>query len=327
MRNMITAVLAAGSFAASLSLAPAALAQTYPAKPVRVIVPVPAGSGIDVVGRIMTEKMSQNLGASFVVENIAGANSNIGAAAAARAAPDGYTLLVSTDALPSSALIYSNLSFDPMRDVQMFATIARAVFILSVHPSVPAQSVEEFVQLARSKPGAIAYGTSGVGSPHHLAMEMFAQANGLELLHVPFKGSSDTVAALLAGTLQSAMGLPSSFAPHVRSGKFRALAVTSPKRSAGFPDIPALPERKVAPIEYESWWGMFAPRGTPAPLLDRLHAEVNKVLQDKTYSDARLTKLGLEPYETASASEAAAIVKTYYDRLAPVIRKAGIKAE
>ena len=323
MRTVFGAVLAA----TCLSIVGTSFAQTYPAKPIRVIIPVPPGSGIDVIGRIMTEKMSQNIGSAFVVDNISGANSNIGAAAAARSAPDGYTLLVSTDALPSSALTYANLSFDPMKDVQMFATIARAVFILSVNPTLPAQTVEEFVALAKSRPGSIAYGTSGIGSPHHLAMEMFAQANGVELLHVPYKGSSDTVAALLAGTIQSAMGLPSSFSPHVRSGKFRALAVTSAKRSAGFPDIPTLAERKVVPVEYESWWGMFAPRGTPAPILGRLHGEVNKVLQDKAYSDARLTKLGLEPFESASVAEAAAIVPSYYERLAPVIKKAGIKAE
>src|SRR3954469_334847 len=300
MRALLTAC-----FAAACLFAAGAGAQPYPAKPIRVIIPIPPGSGLDIVGRMATERMSANMGVPFVAENIAGANSNIGAAAAARSAPDGYTLLVSTDALPSSALTYTNLTFDPMRDIQMFATIARAVFILSVNPSVPVQSAEEFVQLAKSKPGAIAYGTSGVGSPHHLVMEMFAQANGLEMLHVPYKGSSDTVAALLSGTLQAAMGLPSSFAPHIRSGKIRGLAVTSAKRSAGFPDLPSLSERKVNAVEYESWWGLFAPRGTPAPILGRLHSEMKKVHEDKAYVDARLTKLGLEPYESASPAEAA----------------------
>jgi tripartite-type tricarboxylate transporter receptor subunit TctC len=263
----------------------------------------------------------------FVAENIPGANSNIGAAAAARAAPDGYTLLVSTDALPSSALTYANLPFDALRDIQMFGTIARAVFILSVNPNLPAQTAEEFVKLARAKPGSLAYGTSGIGSPHHLVMEMFAQANGLELLHVPYKGSGETVAALLGGVIQSAMGLPSSFTPHVRSGKFRALAVTSAKRSASFPDIPSISERQVKPVEYESWWGLFAPRNTPRPVLERLHAELGKVLQDKAYAEPRLAKIGLEAFESPSVDAAAAVVQTYYERLAPVIKKAGIKAE
>ena len=212
-----------------------------------------------------------------------------------------------------------------MRDVQMFATIARAVFILSVHPSVPAQSVEEFVQLARSKPGAIAYGTSGVGSPHHLAMEMFAQANGLELLHVPFKGSSDTVAALLAGTLQSAMGLPSSFAPHVRSGKFRALAVTSPKRSAGFPDIPALPERKVAPIEYESWWGMFAPRGTPAAILSRINADIGQFMKAPDMQE-KYTALGLFT-RAGTPEQVLDTIKAGMAEMREIVKAAGIQPE
>ncbi len=310
-----------------LVLAAPANAQNYPVKPIRVIVPVPAGSGMDTVGRIAVEKMAQNMGATFVIENISGANTNIGAAAAARAAPDGYTLLIATDALPLSALTYTNLSYDPLRDVQMLGTIAKAVFILSVNPSLPVQNVEEFVKLARSKPGSIAHGTSGIGSPHHLAMELFAQSTGIELLHVPYKGSADTVTALLGGTIQAAMGLPSSFAPHVKSGKFRALAVTSTRRTPAFPEVPTLSERGVNGAEYESWYGMFAPNATPRPLLDRLHAELGKVVRDKAYTDERLSKIGLDPFESASPAAAAALVRTYYDKLAPVVKKAGIKAE
>ena len=209
----------------------------------------------------------------------------------------------------------------------MFGTIARAVFILSVNPNVPAQNVEEFVKLARSKPGSIAYGTSGIGSPHHLAMEMFAQATGVELLHIPYKGSGDTVAALLSGTLQAAMGLPSSFAPHVRSGKFRGLAVSSAQRMPAFADIPTLQERGVNGAEYESWWGLFAPNGTPPAIVNRLHAELGKVVRDKAYTDERLTKMGLDPFESASPAAAAALVRSYYDKLVPVVKKAGIKAE
>jgi tripartite-type tricarboxylate transporter receptor subunit TctC len=154
----------------------------------------------------------------------------------------------------------------------MFGTIAKAVFILSVVPSLPAKTVEELVKLARAKPGSIAYGSSGVGSPHHIVMEMFAQANGLEFLHVPYKGSGDTVTALLSGTIQAAMGLPSSFAPHVRSGKFRALAVSSAKRMPAFPEVPSLMERAVAGVEYES--GHVHPRQLRARH-HRPHAELN----------------------------------------------------
>jgi len=315
------------SVAFALLVAGTAAAQTYPAKPIRVIVPVPAGSGLDTVARIAIEKMAQNMGATMYIENIPGANSNIGAAAAARAAPDGYTLLVATEALPLSALTYTKLNYDLMRDLELFGTIAKGVFILSVHPSVPAQTVEEFVKLARAKPGSIAYGTSGTGSPHHVVMEMFAQANGLDMLHVPYKGSGDTVTALLGGTIQAAMGLPSSFAPHVRSGKFRALAVSSAKRMAAFPDVPTLMERAVVGVEYESWYGLFAPTGTPRPMIERLHAELGKVVRDKAYGDERLGKIGLDPFETPTPAAAAAFLRTFYGTLAPVIKKAGIKAD
>ena len=320
-------VAALSAAAVSMMAVLPAAAQTYPAKPVKVIVPVPAGSGLDLVARVATERMAQNMGATLYIENIPGANSNIGAAAAARAAPDGYTYLIATEALPLSRLTYSKLNYDLLRDLELFGTIAKGVFILSVHPSVPAQTVEEFVQLVRAKPGAIAYGTSGSGSPHHVVMEMFAQANGLEMLHVPYKGSGDTVTALLSGTLQAAMGLPSSFAPHVRSGKFRALAVSSATRMPAFPDIPTLMERKVNGVEYESWYGMFAPTGTPRPMIERMHAELVKVARDKAYVDEKLGKIGLEAFETPSPAAASAFLRSFVERLAPVVKKAGIKAD
>ena len=301
--------------AVTLTMTLPANAQGYPAKPIRVIVASPSGSGLDIVSRIGIEKMAQNMGTLFIPDNITGAGSNVGATVAARATPDGYTLLAATDALPLSALIYAKLNYDPLRDIQMFGTIAKAVFILSVPPSLPAQTVEEFVQLARAKPGSIAYGSSGIGTPHHIVMELFAEANGLQLLHVPYKGSAETVTGLLSATIQAAMGLPSSFAPHVKSGKFRALAVTSAKRVPAFPEIPSLMERAVASVEYESWWGLFAPTGTPRPIVNRLHAEVNKVVRDKAYVDDRLAKIGLEPFESASPEAAATLVRAYYDKL------------
>jgi len=316
-----------GALLAGLAGSASALAQDYPAKPVRVIVPVPAGSGMDNVARIALDRMGQNMSRVFVVDNIAGANTNIGAAVAARAAPDGYTLLASTEALPLSALIYRNLPYDPMKDLRMFGTIAKGAFILSVAPSLPASTTTEFIQYVRTRPGTVAYGSSGIGSPHHVVMEMFAQAAGIQLLHVPFKGSSEAVTAMLAGTTQSAMGLPSSFAPHVRSGKFRALAVSSAQRIPAFPQIPTLAESGVPGVEYVSWYGLFAPAGTPRPILERLHAELGKVLRDTAYTEEKLGRIGLDPFESATPEEAAALVRTYYDRLGPVVAKAGIRLE
>ena len=321
------AMATAATAVAFFMVAGPANAQGYPAKTIRVIVPTSAGSGMDTVGRIAIDKMAQNMGHALVAENIAGATATTGTAAAARAAPDGYTLLVQTEALVLAALTRKNLGFDAMRDVQMFGTIARGVFLLVVNPSVPAQSVEELVQLARAKPGSITYGAGGFGGPHHLVMEMFAQANGLQLLYVPFKDSAGTVTALLGGVVQAAMGLPGSFAPHVRSGKFRALAVSSAKRVPAFPEVPSLMERNVFGVEYESWYGLFAPSGTPGPVLGRLHAELGKLVRDKAYTDARLSKIVLDPFEIPSPAAAATLVRTYYDKLAPVVERAGIKAE
>jgi len=323
--RLLASILSAAALSVAFS-APAA-AQGYPAKPIRVIVPVAAGSGLDVVARIATEKMSQNMGTTLYIENLPGANSNIGAAAAARAAPDGYTLLFATEALPLSKLTYAKLNYDLLRDLELFGTFAKGVFILCVNPSVPAQNVEEFAQLVRAKPGGIAYGSSGSGSPHHVVMEMFAQANGLDMLHVPYKGSGDTVTALLGGTIQAAMGLPSSFAPHVRSGKLRALAVTSAKRMPAFPEIPTLMERKVNGIEYESWYGFFAPTGTPRPVIERLHAEISKVVRDKAYIDEKLGRIGLEGFDSSTPAAASAFLSSVIDKIAPVVKKAGIKVD
>lgn len=305
----------------------AADTQAWPTRPVRVIVPVPAGSGMDNVARIAIERLGQVMSSTFVIENMAGANTNIGAAAAARAAPDGYTLLVATDALPLSALVYSKLTYDPMRDLQMFATIARTVFILSVNPSLPVQTVDEFVRYAKAHPGTVSYGTSGIGSPHHLAMELFSQATGVELLHVPFKGSGESVTALLGGNIQSAMGLPSSFAPHLKAGRFRGLGVAAEQRLPAFPQIPTLAEAGVRGAEYVSWYGLFAPTGTPRPILERVHAELGRVLRDKAYTDEKLGKIGLEPYETSSIDVAGGLMKSFHDKLAPVVKQAGIRME
>ena len=304
-----------------------ALAQTYPARPIRLIVPVPPGSGMDVVGRIAGDKMAQNMANPIVIDNIGGANGTVGAAAAARATPDGYTLLIWSESASLAALTLSKLPFDPIKDLQLVATIAKGEFYLTVNPTLPATTVAELVALAKAKPGTLAYGTSGVSSPHHITMEMFATATGIQLLHVPYKGSADTVTALLRNDVQVAMGLPGSFAPHLRSGKFRGLAVAAPERTKAFPDLPTITESGVKGVEYLSWYALFAPTGTPQPILERLHTEVTKVVADRGYSEDRLGKVGLEPYETKTLAESLRLSKAYYDMLAPVVRNAGIKVD
>lgn len=304
-----------------------AAAQPYPAKPIRMISPVPAGSGIDVVARIATDRLAQNLGVAIVVDNIAGAASTIGAAAAARAAPDGYTLLFWSEAAPLAALANPKLTFDPIKDLHPVGSVAKGVFFLAVNPTVAATSVAELIQLAKAKPGTLAYGSSGIGSPHHVVTEMFVGATGIQVLHVPYKGSSETVTSLLRGDVQFALGLPSSFAPHLRSGKFRGLAVAAPARSPAFPDLPTVTEIGVKGVEYLSWYAVFAPAGTPRPILERLHAETAKIVADRAYIEERLGRVGLEPYAAGSLEETMKLSQQYYDMLAPVVRKAEIKQD
>lgn len=312
---------------AAIALACASLpafGQSYPSKPIKVIVPQQGGSGVDTVARIGVTKMAQVMGATMVIENL---GRFTGPMAVARAAPDGHTLMFFTEALVVMALLNQAQGFDPMKDFQLFGTVAKATFILTVGAQVPVRSVEELLQLARARPGSLDYGTSSVGSPHHLVTELFLQANNLNMVHVPFKGSGETVTALLAGTVPLAMGLPSSFAPHIRSGKFRALAVTSARRVAAFPDVPSLAERAVTPVEYESWWGFFAPAAVPRPIVVRLHAELGRVLADKAYVEDQLGRHALEPFEQPSAATASALAWNYYDKLAPVVKRAGIKGD
>jgi len=319
----MTAVLAS----AGMALAAQAIAQSYPARPIRVIVPVPAGSGMDVVGRIATDKLTQNMGVPVVVENIAGAGGAVGGGVAARAQPDGYTLLIWSESGPLAALTNSKLNYHPVKDLVPVGLVAKGVFFLSVNPSLPVNTVAELVAAAKAQPGKLAYGTSGVGSPHHVVMEMFAGATGIELLHVPYKGSSDTVTALMRGDVQVAMGLPSSFAPHLKSGKFRGLAVAAPTRSPLIPDLPTVTEAGVRGVEYLSWYALFAPTGTPEPILERLHAEMAKVVGEKAYIEERLGRVGLEPYARPTLAATRRIAQEYYDMLAPVVEKAGIKGQ
>lgn len=302
------------------------MAQAYPAKPIRVIMPATAGSGIDLVGRIVMQKMALNMGHPFLADNIPGAAGNVATAALARSAPDGYTILVLTESLVLSALVYSKLPF-ALKDVHQFGTIAKGVWILTVNASFPANSVQELVRIARAKPGSIAYGSSGFGSPHQVVMEMFAQAAGIQLLHVPYNGSASTVTSLLGGQIQAAMGFGSSFMSPVASGKFRALGVSSAQRVRTLPDVPTIAESGFPGVEYETWYSLLAPAGTPQAVLERLHAELGKVLRDQAYFAEKLAPLGLEPFESPSVEAAANLVKTYHDRLAPIIKKAGIKVE
>lgn len=266
-------------FAVSCIAAPLALAQQqYPVKPIRLIVPYTAGGGIDFVGRPVMQKLSERLGRSILFENRPGGGATIGTAAAARAEPDGYTLLITLSQFTIASAIMPNAPYDPINDFQPITQLLSSALVLVVHPSVPVKSVRELIRLAKSRPGEINYGSNGPGNNNHLGMELLKRMAGIDMVHVPYKGGGPAQAALFSGEI-SAIFLPASFGVEtIRAGKARALAVSTSKRNVALPGVPTVAEAGVAGFEVDGWWGMFAPRGTSRAIVDRLQSELSQVL-------------------------------------------------
>jgi len=263
-----------GAACALMACAPA-LAQPYPAKPVRMIVAYPAGGSVDVVARLATQKLTESMGRSFVVENRAGAGGNVGTDYAAKAPADGYTLLMgSAAALASNPALFVKLPFDPVRDFAPVSLIVIQPNILVVHPAIPVRSVREFVALARSRPAILNYGSSGIGSSQHMAAELFANSAGVKLTHVPYKGGAPALIDLVGGQIDLMFETMPTALPYAKSGKLRALAITTATRAKVYPELPTLRESGLNDYEYRGWIGLLAPAGTPPEIVTRLHAEV-----------------------------------------------------
>jgi tripartite-type tricarboxylate transporter receptor subunit TctC len=268
---------AALAFAALSSLAGA---QAFPTKAVRIIVPFPPGGGTDILARPIAQKLSEKWGQPVIIDNRGGAGGNIGTKAAADAPPDGYTIILGvlgTHAVNQS--LYANAGFDSTKDFAAITMVANTPNILVVHPSVPARTVGEFIALAKAKPGAINYATPGNGTPSHLATAIFMSMAGVELTHVPYKGSGPALADMLGGQTQMWIANAPVVLPHIKAGKLRALATTSAKRPAMAADVPTLSEAGLAGYEADTWYGIFAPAKTPKPILARLHADIVEVLR------------------------------------------------
>lgn len=251
----------------------------YPQKPVRLIVPWPAGGGTDIVARILAQAMTPGLGQNLLIDNRGGAAGIIGTEAAARAAPDGYTLLMGntgTNAL--NAAIYRKLSYDALKDFAPISLAAQSPYILSVHPSLPVRTVKQLVALAKARPGEINYGSGGTGSAPHLAAELLVHLSGIKVVHVPYKGGAAHTPALISGEVQFTLVNPLEVMPHIRSGRLRPLGVSSTTRWAAAPDIPTIAEAGVPGYEFTIWWGVLGPAGLPRAIIDRLHAEVVKAV-------------------------------------------------
>jgi tripartite-type tricarboxylate transporter receptor subunit TctC len=276
--------------AASLSLAERAWAQAYPARPVRVVVPVAPGGANDVTARLIGQWLSERLGQQFVIENRPGAGTNIGTEAVIRAPADGYTLLIAGSNAAINATVFRSLNFNFIRDTAPIGSIVRVPQLMQVNPSLPARSVPEFIAYAKANPGKIAMGSGGIGSPAHVVGEYFKLMTGTDLTHVPYRGAAPAVTDLLAGQIQVAFTELATSLGHVRSGSLRALAVTTAARSEALPDVPTLAEF-VPGFEASQWIGLVAPKDTPSAIIEKLNAEINAALGDPKMK-ARFADLG-----------------------------------
>ena len=264
--------------ATALAVTFACNAQNYPTKPVRIVVPFPAGGPTDTLARLVGQKLTESLGQTFLIDNRAGATGTIGTGTVAKSQPDGYTLLMSATSNYVAAFLYQKLPYDPERDLAPLIRIATLPFYLVVHPSLPVRSVQELVKFAKARPGELAFSSPGAGSGGHLVMAMFQAATGIELVHVPYKGAAPSITALVAGEVALTWDTISTSHPHVVAGKLRALAVSGAKRSPAVPSVPTAIEAGVPGFETYIWFGFFAPAGTPASVMEKLNGEINRIL-------------------------------------------------
>ena len=299
--------------------------QDYPSKPIRVVVPFPAGGGTDIVTRMVAQKLGESLRASFVIDNRSGAGGTIGTEIAAKSPADGYTLVAVSGSHAINPSLYKKLAYDSVRDFAPVTMLVSGPGLLVVHPSVPAKTVKELIALAKSKPGQLNYASAGSGTPPHLAAELFKTMAGVDIVHVPYKGNTPAFLDLVSGQVSLSFPTIPSAIPHVRAGKLRALAVTSRERSRVAPEIPTVAESGLPGYNTSSWFGMLAPAGTPASVILKLHQEIAKVLQLPDIRE-KLLNQGLEPVGS-TPEEFAAAIRVEIDKWAKVVKASGAKAE
>jgi tripartite-type tricarboxylate transporter receptor subunit TctC len=316
-------------FVAAMALglaADGAQAQTYPSKPIRMVVPFTPGGTTDILARTVGQKMGEAWGQPVVVDNRPGAGGNIGSELVAKSAPDGYTLLmgtISTHAINAS--LYKRLPFDPTRDFAPVSRVGTLPNILIVHPSVPVKSVKELIELAKSKPGDLNFASSGVGTSLHLSGELFNSMAGVKLVHVPYKGSSPALADLLGGQVKIMFdNLPSAL-PHVKAGKLKPLAVTGTRRASVLPEVPTVIESGLAGFEVTSWFAVFAPAKTPKDIVTKLNGEIVKILNSADVQE-KLTQIGVDAAPT-TPEELAAFAKAETEKWGKVVKATGASAD
>jgi len=304
---------------------PALGAQPYPSKPVRLIVPFAAGGSTDLLARTLATKLQESLGQTVIVDNRPGAGGNIGTEAAAKAAPDGYTLLMGTNANAVNHSLYTNLRFDFLRDFEPISKVCSFLFILSLHPSVPANSVAELIALAKKRPGELTFSSAGVGTGSHLAGELFNIMADVKLVHVPYKGNAPSVTDLLGGQVSLSFINAIVVLPHLKSGKLRGLAVSSLQRFPVMPEMPTISEAGLPGFEAVGWNGLFAPSGTPREVIQRLNAETVRILKSPEIREKLVAQGAI--VEGTSADDLAAFLRVDVERWSKTIKASGAKAD
>ncbi|MET0680454.1 MAG: tripartite tricarboxylate transporter substrate binding protein [Burkholderiales bacterium] len=323
---MTTRTIAALAGLALAVLPQLALAQAYPAKPVRLVVPFPPGGSTDIVARIVAQKLGERLGQQVVVENRGGAGGTIGTETVAKAAADGHTLVLATTSTHVVApSVYAKIGYDPVKDFAPISLLAVTPYLLVVNPEVKVSSLKEFVGYVKARPGKLNYASAGTGSTTHLAMEMLKSAAGLYIVHIPYNGNGPAGTAVIAGQVEVLFGSLPAVLPHAKSGRVRPLAVGTPKRSPSLPEVPTVAESGFAGFDASLWLAIMAPAGTPPAVIDRLHKEVLAAIAAPDASDA-LNKAGAEPI-TSTPAELAGMVKDGVEKYAKVVKQAGVKPE
>jgi len=325
MKTFVDSVLGAAVLSIAIALPLAAAEPPYPSHPLRIIVPFAPGGASDVVGRLLAQKLGESMGQTVVVDNRAGAGANIGIGLAAKAQPDGYTLLVASSAFAVNPSLYAKAPYDPFRDFQPITCVGSSPNILAVHPAFPAKSVKELIDLVRTQPGKHNYASTGTGTTPHLSGEMFRLAFKLDLNHIPFNGAGPELQAMVSGQVPVGFASVPSFAPQVKAGQLRGLAVTADQRTAVLPDVPSMGELGITGMAGDTFQGLFVPAGIPKPVFARLHKEIMQALARPDVRE-RLAGIGLEPVSN-TPQEFAAQVKADIAKWRKVIQEVKIKAD
>jgi tripartite-type tricarboxylate transporter receptor subunit TctC len=321
---MRPAVLAAVFVA--FAAAPALAQQNYPTKPIRFIAPFPPGGTSDIVARVVAQKLSDALGKQVIVDNRGGASGTIGYEMAAKSPPDGYTLLLcSMGGLVSNQFLFKKLPFDPQKDFAPISQLATAGQVLVINPGIPAKTVQDLIALAKASPGKFNVGSGGLGTTQHIVGEVFQNATGIKLTHVPYKGSILAVTATVAGEVSMTFADMAPAVPHVKAGRLRALVVSGEQRSTAIPDVPTMADAGIREWFPQTWWAMAAPRNTPRPIITKLNGEIGQAMKANDVQE-KFASLGLVPLHS-TPEHVTDLVKTGSARMGKVIRAAGIQAE